>query len=78
MKIYPSCIKIFVDRLRSAWFRKVCQAFMCILLGYGGLITRSSAQVVVYEDFVPPMEAIYMKERFFLCADTYGGFYVGL
>ena len=51
---------------------------MCILLGYGGLITRSSAQVVVYEDFVPPMEAIYMKERFFLCADTYGGFYVGL
>lgn len=48
---------------------------MTVLIGLGR--NTSSAQVLVYEDFVPPMENLYTKERFFYAQLHTAGFTIG-
>lgn len=56
---------------------KKLRLLVVICTGFGGWGGIVSAQVVVYEDFVPPMEYVYLKERFFYAQIHTAGFTLG-
>lgn len=50
---------------RPVWpHRRTILIFTLMLLSAGGIAPRLGAQVVVYEDYVPPRGNLYMRERF--------------